>query len=169
MAGNARSLGCIPVLRRSFGEGNDNPLQYSCLKYPMDWRAWTATDHGVTLSWTQLSNWALTYTGKIERMKDRNLGNSLLVVSIVYCECKDLLSWWRSNCVRRLEQSEENAHHWLWEMETKVNCKHISELQAMLNVLHQFLGQSTTWHQYRWLCHISAMVSYFLKRHGILF
>ena len=149
MAGDVRGLGWIPVLRRSFGVGNDNSLQYSCLKSPMDWRAWKAIDHEVTLSWTQVSNWALTYTGKIERMQDRNLGNSLLVVSIVYCECKDLLSWWRSNCVRCLEQNEENVHHWRWEMETKVNCKHISEFQAMLNVLHKFLGQSTRWHQYR--------------------
>jgi len=32
----------------SFGEGNGNPLQYSCLENPMDRRAWQATVHGVT-------------------------------------------------------------------------------------------------------------------------
>jgi len=33
---NAGDLGSIPGLGRSPGEGNDNPLQYSCLKNPMD-------------------------------------------------------------------------------------------------------------------------------------
>ena len=33
---NAGDLGSIPGLRRSLGEGNGNPLQYSCLEKPMD-------------------------------------------------------------------------------------------------------------------------------------
>ena len=37
------------------GEGNGNPLQYSCLENPMDRGAWWATVHGVTKSWKQLS------------------------------------------------------------------------------------------------------------------
>ena len=37
----------IPVSGRSPGEGNGNPLQYSCLKNPMDRGAWQATVHGV--------------------------------------------------------------------------------------------------------------------------
>ena len=37
------------------GEGNCNPLQYSCLGNPMDRRAWQATVDGVTQSWTRLS------------------------------------------------------------------------------------------------------------------
>ena len=32
----------------SFGGGNGNPLQYSCLRNPMDKGAWQATVHGVT-------------------------------------------------------------------------------------------------------------------------
>ena len=40
--------GSIPGLRRSPGEGNGNPLQYSCLENPMDRGAWRATVHGVT-------------------------------------------------------------------------------------------------------------------------
>ena len=39
--------------------GNGNPLQYSCLKNPMDRRAWKATVHGVTKSQTQLSTHTL--------------------------------------------------------------------------------------------------------------
>ena len=39
-----------------FGEGNYNPLQYSCLKNPMDGGAWQATVHGVSKSQTRLSD-----------------------------------------------------------------------------------------------------------------
>ena len=49
---SAGDLGLIPGLGRSPGEGNDNPLWYSCLENPMDRGAWWATDHGVTKSWT---------------------------------------------------------------------------------------------------------------------
>ena len=40
---NARDLGSIPRLRRSSGEGNGYPLQYSCLENLMDTGAWWAT------------------------------------------------------------------------------------------------------------------------------
>ena len=42
----------------SLKEGNDNPLQYSCLRNPMDRGAWRATVPGVTKSQTQLSDQA---------------------------------------------------------------------------------------------------------------
>ena len=41
---------------RSLGEGNGNPLEYSCLENSMDRGAWWATVHGVTESQTQLSD-----------------------------------------------------------------------------------------------------------------
>ena len=41
---------CDPGLGRSPGEGNDNPLQYSCLENPMDRGAWWATVYGVAKS-----------------------------------------------------------------------------------------------------------------------
>ena len=44
--------GSIPGLGRSPGEGNGNPLQYSCLKNSMDRGAWWATVHGVRKSQT---------------------------------------------------------------------------------------------------------------------
>ena len=53
---NAGDPGLIPGLGRSPGEGNGNTLQYSCLENPMDGGAWQATAHGVTQSWTRLSN-----------------------------------------------------------------------------------------------------------------
>ena len=45
---NAGDPGLIPGSGRSPGEGNGNPLQYSCLENPMDRGAWQATVHGVT-------------------------------------------------------------------------------------------------------------------------
>jgi len=49
---NAEDLGSIPGLGKSPGEGNGNPLQYSCLENSMDRRAWWAIVHGVSKSWT---------------------------------------------------------------------------------------------------------------------
>ena len=43
----AEDPGLIPGLGRSPGEGNSNPLQYSCLENPLDRGAWQATVHGV--------------------------------------------------------------------------------------------------------------------------
>ena len=47
-------LDSIPGLGRFLGEGNGSPLQYSCLKNPMDRGAWQATVHRVTKSRIQL-------------------------------------------------------------------------------------------------------------------
>ena len=52
--GELRDPGSIPGLRRSFGGGHGNRLQYSCLENPMDRGAWQATVHRVTKSWTRL-------------------------------------------------------------------------------------------------------------------
>ena len=43
------------------GEGNDTPLQYSCLENPMDGGAWLAAVHGVAKSWTRLSDFTFTF------------------------------------------------------------------------------------------------------------
>ena len=45
---NVEDLGLIPGSGRSPGEGNGNPLQYSCLGNPMDRGAWHAAVHEVT-------------------------------------------------------------------------------------------------------------------------
>ena len=55
-AGDARDMASIPRLRRSPGEGNVIPLQYSCLGNPMNRGARKAAVHGVTKSETQLSD-----------------------------------------------------------------------------------------------------------------
>ena len=55
-AGDAGDKGLILGLGRSLREGNDNPLQYSCLENSMNRGAWWTSPSGVTKSWTQLSD-----------------------------------------------------------------------------------------------------------------
>ena len=50
-AGDTGASGSIPGQERCPGEGNGNPLQYSCLKYSMHRGAWKATIHGVAKEW----------------------------------------------------------------------------------------------------------------------
>ena len=56
MPANAEDAGSIPGLGRTPGEGNGNPLQYSCLGIPVDREACRATVQGVAKSHTQLSD-----------------------------------------------------------------------------------------------------------------
>ena len=51
------------------GEGNGNPLQYSCLENFMDGGAWRATVHGVTKSKTQLSDFTTLMAESEEELK----------------------------------------------------------------------------------------------------
>ena len=51
----AGDQGSIPGSGSCAGEGNGDPLQYSCLENPMGGGVWQATDHGVTKSQTRLS------------------------------------------------------------------------------------------------------------------
>ena len=51
-AGDSGDTGSIPGLGRSPGEGNGNPLQYSCLENSMDREAWRATVHGAAKNQT---------------------------------------------------------------------------------------------------------------------
>ena len=64
LAYNVEDLDSIPELGRSSGEGNGNPLQYSCLENPMDRGAWWATVHGFTKRQTRLSDFTFTFMGK---------------------------------------------------------------------------------------------------------
>ena len=56
---NAGDLSLIPGSGRSPGEGDGNPLQYSCLGNPMDRGAWQAAVHEVAKSQNQLSTHSL--------------------------------------------------------------------------------------------------------------
>ena len=63
-AHNVGNLASNPELERSPGEGNSNPLQYSCLENLMDGGARKATVHEVTKSRTQLNDFTLHFKGQ---------------------------------------------------------------------------------------------------------
>ena len=69
---------------RSPGEGNGSPVQYLAWKNPMDGGAWWATVHGVTKSWTRLSDSHTLFWGHLF---------PLLVSSISHAHCSFLLAW----------------------------------------------------------------------------
>ena len=79
---DAEDQGLISGLGSSSGEGNGNPLKYSCLKNLMDREAWWATVYGVAKNWTRLSD--LTHT-------HRHLKR------ILSCFLKDLWFWFRKD------------------------------------------------------------------------
>ena len=81
-ASNAGDPGSIPGLGRSPGEGNGNPLQYSCLENPMDWGAWWAAVHGVTKSWTWLSDF--TYLQCLLKMFTEQINEQALAIFYEY-------------------------------------------------------------------------------------
>ena len=56
-AGDTRDIGLIPVWGRSFGEGNGNPFQYSCLEDCMGRGTWQAIVHGGAKNRKRLSDW----------------------------------------------------------------------------------------------------------------
>ena len=83
----AQRLKHLPLMRETWvrslgqedspGEGNGNPLQYSCLENPMDGGAWWATVHGVAKSRTGLSD--LTF----KRLIDLTIQRSIFVLNSV--------------------------------------------------------------------------------------
>ena len=77
---SAGDLGLIPGSGRSPGEGNGNPLQYSCLENSMDGGAWSAAVHGVTKSRTRLSDWLHFHFHALE--KEMATHSSVLAWSI---------------------------------------------------------------------------------------
>ena len=60
---NAGDPGSIPGWGRSSGDGNGNPLPYSCLENPADGGAWWATVHGAAKSQTRLSDFTPNFLG----------------------------------------------------------------------------------------------------------
>ena len=79
---NAGDADLIPGWGRSLGEGNGNPLQYSCLENPIDRGAWRATVHGVAKSRTQLSTHSVVVLFNLIAITVRE-GNSENKISVV--------------------------------------------------------------------------------------
>ena len=80
------------------GEGNGTPLQYSCLENPMDGGAWRAAVHGVTRSWTQVSDFTFTFHFHALE-KEMATHSSVLALE----NPRDVGSWWAA--VNGLAQS----------------------------------------------------------------
>ena len=81
---NVGDPGSIP------GEGNKNPLQYSCLENPMGGGAWWATVHVVTKSRTQLSDFMFTYATSHPRTGLLPASNKQKMAKIMECHSWDL-------------------------------------------------------------------------------
>ena len=92
---NSGDLGSIPGSGRSSGEGNSNPLQYSCLGNPMDRGTWQATAHGVPRVGHDLAtklppssdpgplssmhfNWSIVTTGLLSAHSLKNNNNNMI-------------------------------------------------------------------------------------------
>ena len=68
------------------GEGNDNPLQYSCLENPMDGGAWWATVHRVTKSRTRLSDFTFTFMVPLYHLCRQFYHKSMLnIIKRLFC------------------------------------------------------------------------------------
>ena len=83
-AGDTREASSIPGLGRCPGEGNSNPLQYSCLENPRDRGAWRAIVHGATKSWTQLSKWTQHNNKTTCVMSDTAWGTETLTNALLF-------------------------------------------------------------------------------------
>ena len=68
--GDAGDVSSIPGSGRSPGGGNGNPLQYSCLKNPLDRGSWWATVYGAAESHIRLS----MYTFQFRKVKNSSDG-----------------------------------------------------------------------------------------------
>ena len=91
-AGDVGNISLIPGARRSPGEGNGNPLQYSFLGNPMDRRTWRARVLGVVKNPTRLNMCAHTIYIPLSRVSSIHWGsmamNSSIVMWLVICEQK---------------------------------------------------------------------------------
>ena len=112
----------------TFGEGNGNPLQYSCLENPMDGGGWKAAAHGVAEGWTRLSNctctfhfhalekemathssvpaWRIPGTGEpggLLSMRSHRVRHDWSDLAVAWGLCKELLN--ASNAIELLQQS----------------------------------------------------------------
>ena len=113
---NVGDPGSIPGLGRSSGEGNGNPLQYSCLENPMDGGAWWATVHGVAKSWTRLSDFTFTFHFQ------ETAGTGILWLFFFFLKIGDKNLIWKMPSLSQEERRHSN--HWrqgIWGWEICAN------------------------------------------------
>ena len=105
-------VGLIPQLRRSPGEGNDNPLQYSCLGNTMDRGAWWAivhgrreldtTEHILTHRYNKNSNYTKTIEPSRGKIQMGNLYFQIFFFLFNFIFCSFALGlncgWWDFHC-----------------------------------------------------------------------
>ena len=101
-AGDAGDMGLIPGSGRSPGEGNGNLAQYSCLENTMDRRAWWATVHGVTKSWTW---WACTHKSPWIHNGTPSPASILSSLLYDYCHHRAWPGLWRADWTTYLKMS----------------------------------------------------------------
>ena len=106
---NAGDTGSVPRSGRPPGEGNGNPLQYSCLGNPMDRGAWQATVHGVVVkNQTRLND---SLTTKVTSVQHQLGNGETLWTEMTEYSYLPLLTWshyWGA------------AQRWAWETKTKL-------------------------------------------------
>ena len=98
--------GLIPASGRSPGEGNSNPLQYSCLENPMTEEPGQLQSRGVTKSWTQLRDFTFTFTFQTPKLLwvERKLKN------LLSCKYGLFLMWEKIGDYKvRIKISEDGA------------------------------------------------------------
>ena len=125
------------------GEGNGNPLQYSCLENPMDRGAWLATVHGVAKSRTRLS--AVHGVAKHwTRLSTRAL-NSWWGVAWSFCRSfRFPKSYHNSFCLSLFIKESEYAEHCVRKKEREENS--LPKFKLMLEVTGNFLAHSEERH-----------------------
>ena len=95
---NAGDLGLIPGSGRSTGEGNGNPLQYSCLENPMDRGAWRTTVRGVArvghdLATKTTNHQKLVIITHVQEFNQSCLCNEASIKTQTM-EFGELVTWW---------------------------------------------------------------------------
>ena len=103
---NVGDLGSIPGLGRSPGEGNGNPLQYSCLEIPMDRGAWWAavTVGSQRVRHDRATNHSTAHLAHTSRLIPSGAENQTLIQGLTFPRCQ-LTQW---VCYSAVESTEAN-------------------------------------------------------------
>ena len=135
--------GSIPGPGRSPGEGNSNPLQYSCLENPMDRGTWQATVHGVAKAQTRLSDF-IFFLSFLLWVKKPSVLKSTVISGFLVLELAEMLTldhfsrsvlWYISSCVYGLQTQHGDA----WSISTYR--KILFQLHKAINREVNFLAQ----------------------------